>query len=95
MTSHVLHLGAIVTRNIAMGIAPILYAERCQPIASEDSGWQFTEGSDDKSNFENAQIWMVHEVIDADNTLEKFVDYPVGTRIVRNSKYDSWRLLDD
>lgn len=95
MASQVLELGAIVTRNIALGIADILYAERSEPMAPEDSGWQFTEGSKDQSNFENAQIWTVHEVIESDSTLRPFIDYPVGSRILRNSKGDAWTLLGD
>lgn len=85
--------GAIISRNIALGIDKILYAQRDDPISPEDSGWQFTAGSLDGSNMQNAEIWTLREIIELEPTLAKFISLPIGSGIVRSSSGDNWRII--
>lgn len=83
-------LGAIVTRNIALGYSPILYAERSESVDPCDSGWQFTTGGDDISNPDNAEIWKLSELIELDGTIIPFLSMPIGTKMLRQAKESVW-----
>jgi hypothetical protein len=81
----------IVCSEIANDRAPILYAERSQPEDEADSGWQFLCGSPSE-NWQTAQVWAVHEVLELEPTLKPFVDFPVGTVLQRASPESAWQI---
>lgn len=86
-------LGAIVTRNVAMGLGVIRYAQRDVPMDPRDSGWQFSEGSIDTSNPAHAQIWALDEIVQMDPSVECIIGLPWGTKAIRNGANEQWELL--
>lgn len=85
---------AIVCREVA-NAARILYAKRSERLEASDSGWQFLCGAD-KQDISSAQVWAIHEVLERDSSLAKFIDYPVGTVLRRSSSDVEWEVsLED
>jgi hypothetical protein len=70
---------------------PILYAERSEPEDKADSGWQFLCGSASE-DWRGAEIWTIHEVIEREPPLARFIEPPVGTVLSRESLADDWRV---
>jgi hypothetical protein len=84
---------AIVCREVAEG-APILYAVKSNPVEPADSGWQFLCGASEEDPGVS-QVWALHEVLDYEPTLERFVDKPAGTVLHRSSSNDKWNVEFD
>jgi hypothetical protein len=77
--------GAIVCQHVAAMLYPIRRAVRDLGVAPEDSGWQFLCDSGENKDPEQAQIWSIGHVIEAEPTLEQWLDHDPGTKIVRLS----------
>jgi len=83
---------AIVCSHVAMGRKPILLAERSEPEEASDSGWQFLCGLEEE-DWTTAQVWSVHEVVEIDKSLDRLVEMPIGTRLVRPAATAEWERV--
>ena len=81
---------AIVCRHCASGKRPILYAERDEPVENVDSGWQFLCDVEQHDNVEDAEVWSVEEVLQAEPTLRRFIDLPPGCSLTRADAKSEW-----
>lgn len=84
---------AIVCSHIASRTYPILRAVRDEPEMDEDSGWQFLCCSGEDENPDEAQVWLVAEVIDFDPTLAAIVDLVPGTVATRKTATEPWEIF--
>ena len=84
---------AIVCGHIARAEAAVCRAERDVPEDPADSGWQFLCGAEDE-NWADARVWSMEEVLCISPDLERFVDCPAGTVLVR-SRAGEWMILQD
>jgi hypothetical protein len=85
---------AIVCGHVAAG-HDILCAERSNPVAAEDSGWQFLCNSGAHEREAEAQVWSIAEVIAREPSIALFVGSAVGSKLVRDSVLDEWRVGDE
>lgn len=83
---------ATVCGHVATTGLPILYAERSAPIDEVDSGWQFLCASGIEEDIDEAQTWSINEVITEEPTLRDYMSYPVGTKLIRSSSRDPWKI---
>ena len=91
MKGNSLSKGAIVCEHVARRSALVRKAVRSEPVAVEDSGWQFLCGQPELEREENAAIWSVQEVIDYESSLAPWVDSDIGTVIERSNNSTTWR----
>jgi hypothetical protein len=80
---------SIVCHEVAINHAPILYAERSEPIEEGESGWQFLCGRSDE-DWKIAQVWALREVLASEPSLRPFIDLPVGTVLSRVAPNAKW-----
>jgi hypothetical protein len=85
--------GAILSKSVAEGGKPILYAERSDPLDEFDSGWQFLSNDEENLTAEEARIWTIGEVLEHEPTLENFVHMREGTKLSRAAKSSQWTEL--
>jgi hypothetical protein len=78
---------------VARGALPILRAIKSQPIAAQDSGWQFLCDSGVEEDMADAQIWTVAEVLALEPTLTDHVDAPGGTQLERREPQSNWQVF--
>ncbi|MCF7958803.1 MAG: DUF2185 domain-containing protein [Phycisphaerae bacterium] len=83
---------AIICSHISEENYPILYAFRDESKDESDSGWQFLCNSGMQEDVDNAQIWAVDEVISKEASLSQFIDFPVGTELLRSSVRKPWTV---
>ena len=83
-------LGVIVCEHIAKDQCDVCVASRSEPVAPEDSGWQFLCGKPDEDEFK-AAIWSVKEILAYDSSLAPWIDAPFGTKIEKSSNALIWR----
>jgi len=88
--TRLLQSAAIVCSEVAGG-APILRAERSEPQDEADSGWQFLCGASSE-DWQAAKVWAVHEVLEREPSLTKYIEWPVGTVIFRQSPQEAWKV---
>jgi len=81
---------AIVCSHIATKHLPILRAIRTEPLEPEDSGWQFLCNSGEEEGDDEAQVWLVSEILGLEPSLSQFVNLPVGTKLSRKDKSSKW-----
>jgi len=94
MTSTKDRRAAIICCHCADG-APILRALRGEPMAEEDSGWQFLCGASGHGEAENAKIWAVEEVLSEEPSLRAHVKMPAGTILTRPDREHAWQVSKD
>ena len=87
----ILQCAAFVCAHVADG-APILYAHRDRSQFPEDSGWQFLCGGMDHDEASKAQIWAIHEVLELDNSLRRYISEPPEIELKRTSENHGWVL---
>lgn len=83
----------IVCEHVASGRSPILFAQRCIPMDSDDSGWQLScgmEGGDDESK---ARAWRIHQVLAVDPGMVQLLQHPPGTCWRRQRVESCWEKL--
>ncbi len=81
----------IVCSHVASGKCPILRAVRDDPVAAEDSGWQFRCAvTEDDPEF--AKVWLVCEILNLDPSLAPFIDCPPGTVLARANSSSPWEI---
>lgn len=64
------------------------YMDREQPVDENDSGWMFTVGDEEEeylSNYENITLLRIYELYQLDPDIWKYIDNPVGTKLIRIS----------
>jgi len=83
-------LAAIVCDHVASGQKPILLAVRTAPEDPDDSGWQFLCASDDHESEDQAQVWLLSEVLRKHPELTWWVSSPAGTRLGRKDERSPW-----
>jgi hypothetical protein len=89
-----LRAAAIVCEHVAKERAPILSAEKSEPQDDADSGWQFLCGVKEE-NWQNAQVWALHEVLSTDSSLQSFMGAPWGTVLRRTRVGAPWQITED
>ena len=90
MKTNILKNAAIVCAEVANG-EPILHAERSEPEDTADSGWQFLCGASSEDS-QAAKVWAIHEVLEREPSLARFIDLPYGTVISRRSPSTEWEI---
>ncbi len=81
---------AILCEHVAREECPILRGRRDTPLSPEDSGWQFRCNRILEESVEQAKIWSIAEVIEADPSVASIVHYPYGTIVERASCEADW-----
>ena len=67
-------------------------AVRDDPVAAEDSGWQFLCGADGHGDEGIGKVWTIDEILDFEPSLKPHMNMPSGTSLVRASPIDSWTV---
>ncbi len=80
----------MVCIEVARG-APVLLAVRSELLDENDSGWQFLCGAPEEDHLQ-AQIWAVHELLERDQSVAKYIDYPIGTVLRRATGDSEWKV---
>jgi hypothetical protein len=80
----------IICRHIALEGFPILSGSRTEPLEPEDSGWQFLCCSGKEEKEDEAQVWLVKEVVSLEPSLSALINLPVGTKLHRPNKNSKW-----
>ncbi|MGI8908475.1 MAG: immunity protein Imm33 domain-containing protein [Candidatus Sumerlaeaceae bacterium] len=83
---------AILCTHVARERLPILRAIRDEPETEEDSGWQFHCGLDCHDNPDDAEVWLVFEVLNYDPSLNKIITCQHGSVATRSSEAESWSI---
>lgn len=83
-------LAAIICCHAARGEEPIRVAIRTASEDPDDSGWQFLCASAQKELPEEAQVWLLSEVLEREPSLANWMEFPVGTRLERATATSSW-----
>jgi len=83
---------AIVCSHIAVGKLPILRAVRDEPTMAEDSGWQFLCGTSENEDPDEAQVWLIAEVLKYDRSMIPFIGHPPGTVLTRRNRGGVWEV---
>lgn len=85
----ILALNACVSKRITEEGWKVGYMERQEPCDEKDSGWVFTAGNEDDeycSDYQNISLLSVGAVWQQlDSDIFKYIDMPVGTRLIRIS----------
>lgn len=79
---------AFVSRRILDDGWKVGYMRREDPDREQDSGWQFYSGDEDDDYLENADncvLCPVYAVANIDCAIVKYIDEPVGARLIRKS----------
>ncbi len=58
----------------------------------EDSGWQFLCDSITEEDPDDAQVWLINEVLDYEPSLYSFIGEPPGTVLIRKDTKSDWKL---
>ncbi len=83
----------IVCSHIAQGQLPVLRAVRDEPEIEEDSGWQFLCSGAEDENPDEAEVWLVCEIVKSDPSIIEIIDAPPGTIVTRTSINEPWLIL--
>jgi hypothetical protein len=89
---NMLNSAAIICGHIAEGKESIRYAKRTEPVEPEDSGWQFLCGTNQEENENDANVWLISEVLKFDPSLECFILSPVGTELFKDND-NTWKEM--
>ena len=79
---------AYVSKKIMDEGWKIGYMCRDESVRENDSGWSFMAGNEDDeyiNNYQNIQLMSVHSVLQYDSAIWKYINSPVGTRLIRIS----------
>ena len=63
---------------------------RDEPVEAVDSGWQFL--TKETVRPDELKIWQLSEVLEYEPSLSVFMNVPTGTRLWRESLYDTWMI---
>lgn len=84
--------GVIVCEHVAKGEEEPRLAFRAEPVSEFDSGWQVFCGLYDEL-ISKAQIWGQVELSNRHPSLRPFLSFPVGTKLIWQSK-KGWHVVD-
>lgn len=89
----VLNLKALVSERIIKEGYKVGYMIRCNPHDAMDSGWQFLAGDEDDAylnDVKKIELLPVGYVCNLDPDISKYINYPVGTELIRisSSKFE-------
>jgi hypothetical protein len=79
---------AYVSKKIMDEGWKIGYMCRDEIVRENESGWSFMAGNEDDEyieDYRNIQLMTIHEVMQYDMTIWKYINSPVGTRLIRIS----------
>lgn len=79
---------AYVSKKIMDEGWKIGYMCRDEAVRENDSGWSFMAGNEDDEyieDYHNIQLMSIHEVMQYDMVIWKYINSPVGTRLIRIS----------
>jgi hypothetical protein len=83
---------AILCSHVARQSFPILRAVCDEPEMDEDSGWQFLCGQSHVDTPDDAEVWLVFEVLNHDPSLKEIINYSPGTVLTRPNVGASWKI---
>lgn len=95
MDEGIMKKGAVLSKSVAQGKKPILFAERSEAVDDSDSGWQFLAGQGEFLTPQDAQIWAIDEVIEHDPSIAKYVNMPFGTKLVKGPDQQNWHIATE
>jgi hypothetical protein len=75
LSTSILSKAAIVCEHIARRSASIRKAVHEEAVESLDSGWQFYCGLHEIESDQNAEIWMLEEVLHHEPSLAVWIDF--------------------
>ena len=84
-------LNAIVSAKILREGYKVGYMLRFEPHDSDDSGWQLLAGNEEDdylNSTRNISLAPLGYVCELDPDILKFIDYPVGTKLIRISSHE-------
>lgn len=79
---------AYVSKKIMDEGWKIGYMCRDEAVRENDSGWSFMAGNEDDeyiADYQNIQLMSIHSVTQYDRAIWKYINSPVGTRLIRIS----------
>lgn len=84
---------AYVSKKIAEEGWKAGYICRDEPLNERDSGWSFMAGNEDEAYVNDAAnlvLMTIHQFLDLDRDVWKYIHHPAGTRMVRisDSEFD-------
>ena len=84
---------AYVSKKIAEEGWKAGYIWRDEPLNERDSGWSFMAGNEDEAYVNDASnlvLMTIHQFLDLDRDVWKYIHHPAGTRMVRisDSEFD-------
>lgn len=87
------NLKALVSTKITKEGYKVGYMIKNNPLNSMDSGWQFLAGDEDEAylnDIKKIELLPVGYVCNLDADISKYIDYPVGTELIRvsSSKFE-------
>ena len=83
---------AILCAHVAKNGLPILRAVRDEPTMPEDSGWQFLCGVGNDEDPDQAEVWLVCEVLELEPSLNCYIQAAPGTVLTRQDTLNGWEL---
>ena len=84
-------LNAIVSAKILREGYKVGYMLRFEPRDGDDSGWQLLAGNEEDNylnNVKNVSLVPLGYVCNLDPDILKYIDYPVGTQLIRISSHE-------
>lgn len=80
---------AVISSDIGGPNGQPLLAARDEPLAPDDSGWQFTCGKDCYET-SDARIWLLEEVVHYDPSVLELLESPPGAHFARTDSTEPW-----
>ena len=78
--------GCIATDKITVDGLPVRFMYRDEPSNDIDSGWQFFSGTESQEYIDdssNSAIYNVNTIANYDPAIIAYLNYPIGTDLVR------------
>ena len=85
------NLKAIVSAKILKEGYKVGYMLRFEPHDGDDSGWQLLAGNEEDNyinDIKNISLAPLGYVCDLDPDILKYIDYPIGTKLIRISSHE-------
>ncbi|MGI4886912.1 MAG: DUF2185 domain-containing protein [Janthinobacterium lividum] len=89
--------GCIATDRITVDGLPVHFMYRDEPSNEIDSGWQFFSGTETQEYIDdssNSAIYNVNTIANYDPAIIPYLDYPIGTDLVRVEGTNKFVLRD-
>ncbi|NVO85211.1 DUF2185 domain-containing protein [Hymenobacter terrestris] len=74
------------TDKIVVDRLSVGYMRRDEPVADNDSGWQFLWGFETEEyldDLDNSALYKLNTIANLDKAIIPYLDYPIGTQLER------------